>query len=235
MSRILFISIFISVLLPACSNETATRKHLNPAEIYFDYKIRGEEKDSSVTVYLQYRMYGPSGNAILLPEPAKVELDGERLSADSAKLTGAYYEIRKSADAFVGKHSIVFTDINGKEFREEFVYQPVHLKTSLPAVVTRGDLVFEFTGLEDKDYMRVSLVDTSFRSRDINEIDTVQNNKVIISADKLKNVVDGPITVLFYKDAEKPVKNGTRVGGRITLSYGMQREFELKTEPPKSP
>jgi hypothetical protein len=40
----------------------------------------------------------------------------------------------------------------------------------------------------------------------------------------LKN---GPINLQFYKELEKQVKNGTREGGKLSITYGLKREFEL--------
>jgi hypothetical protein len=230
MSR-LIILIAVSILfLTACtSNEIGNSKDVNPDAIFFDYKIRGEEKDSNITVYIQYRMGGPNGTTLVLNEPAKVQLDGEEINIDSAKLTGAFYEIQKPSNSFPGKHTILFTDFNGREYKEEFVYQPFKLKTKIPSTVNRGDLAFDFEGLEAEDYIRVAAVDTAFMSRDIHEIDTVKNNRLIIPEGKLKNLVNGPITLLLSKEIVRSVKNGTKQGGRIVISYGMQREFELKS------
>jgi hypothetical protein len=218
--------VFLSI---ACTNnDTNGKKNVNPDEIYFDYKIRGDEKDSTVTVYIRYRMGGPNGTTLALNEPAKVQLDGEIISVDSAKLAGAFYDIQKPSKSFPGKHTILFTHFDNKEYKEEFEYKPFKLKTKIPAVIDRGDLVFDFEGLEAGDYIRVTAVDTSFMSRDIHEIDTPKNGQLLIPADKLKNLVSGPITLLLSKETERSVKNGTKVGGRIAISYGMQREFELK-------
>lgn len=206
---------------------------MRTSEIYFDYKIRGQENDSTISVYLLYRMGGPNGIALFLDTPATVQLDNEPIPVDSAKLTGAYYEIRKPATGFPGKHTIIFTDRDEKKYKEEFVYQPFKLKTKIPATITRSDLVFDFSGLDAEDYIRVLLTDTAFMSKDIHEIDTVKNNRLVITAEELRNLRDGPITLQFYKETEKPIKNGTRVGGKIAISYGMQREFELKGGPPR--
>ncbi len=227
---IILICLSTFILLISCNDdEIGHSKDVNPDAVFFDYKIRGEEKDSNVTVYIQFRMGGPNGITILLNEPAKVQLDGEEIIADSAKLTGAFYEIQKPSRSFSGKHTILFTDLNGKEYSEEFVYQPFKLKTKIPAIVHRVDLAFDFENLETEDCIRVTATDTSFTSRDINEIDTPKNGRLIIPADKLKNLVNGPITLQLSKETERPVKNGTREGGKIVVSYGLQREFELKT------
>ncbi|MFI5187276.1 MAG: hypothetical protein ACHQF0_11160 [Chitinophagales bacterium] len=222
-------TVFLLFLLTACtSNEIGNSRDVNPDAIFFDYKIRGDEKDKRVTVYIQYRMGGPNGTTLVLNDPAMVQLDGEMIPVDSARLTGAYYEIQKPSDSFAGKHTIMFTDLNQKEYKEDFQYQRFSLKTKIPPIVHRGDLVFDLEGLESEDFVRVTATDTSFTSRDIVEIDTVKNGRLMISSDKLKNLVDGPITLLLSKETEKAVKNGTREGGRIVVSYDLQREFELK-------
>jgi hypothetical protein len=218
--------IFLLIFVPACTNNTTgNKKDVDPDAIFFDYIIRGDEDDSNVTLYLQFRIGGPNGYTLTLKDPAKVELDGEIIPVDSAKLTGAYYEIQKPADSFVGKHTITFTDFNKKEYSQEFEYKPFSLETELDDV-SRGDLVFELEGLDKEDYLHVSATDTSFTSRDIIEIDTVRNGKLIIPAHKLRYLNDGPITLLLSKETQKVIRN--EIHGRITVNYGLKREFELR-------
>lgn len=226
--KLVIILLLPVIFLIACTDNTpAWEKPEKQDGVYFDYKIRGEESDSNVTVYIQYKMGGPGGDAFLLTEPAHVQLDGETIYVDSARLTGAFYEIQKPAYSFVGKHTILFTDENKKEHKEEFEYDPFYLEKELPAVVNRGDLAFDFRGLKKEDHIRISATDTSFMSKDIIEIDTVKNNKLVIPADKLRNLVDGPIVLLVTKETEKMTKDGIR--GRVVVSYGFEREFELIT------
>lgn len=220
----------ISILfLSSCSsNEIGNSKDVNPDAVFFDYEIWVEEGKPDVTVNLQYRMGGPNGTTLVLDEPSKVTLDGEKLELDSAKFSGAYYEVQKPVASFTGKHSIVFTDLNNKEYREEFDFIPFALSPEVPATITRGNLVFYLNGLEPVDYIRVSLTDTSFTSDDINEVDTVKNGRLVISADRLSTLKNGPINLQFYKEFEKPVKNSTKEGGKLSITYGLKREFELK-------
>jgi hypothetical protein len=209
------------------SNEIGNIKDVNPDAIYFDYEIWAEETNPDVTVHLQYRMGGKNGTTLVLDEPSKVLLDGEELKLDSAKVTGAYYEVQKPASSFAGKHTVTFIDLNRKEYKEEFEFVPFMLD-SLSPVMHRGDLVFMFKGLEPVDVIDVALTDTSFTSADINDTATVRNGRLVISAERLSAVVNGPINLQFYKDAVKPIKNGTREGGRILIRYGLRREFELR-------
>lgn len=222
------VSIILTLLLGCTSNEIGNSRDVSPDAIFFDYKIRGDEKDGHITVYVQYRMGGPNGTTLVLNEPARVELDGEVIPADSARLTGAYYEIQKPVDSFLGKHTITFTDLNKKEYKEQFEYRPFELRADIPAIVRRRDLTFDFDGLGTDDFIRVTATDTSFASRDINEIDTLKNGRLVIPASRLKNLVNGPITLLLTHESERSVRNGTREGGRIVVSYSLEREFELR-------
>ena len=104
-----------------------------------------------ITVRLQYRFAGPSGTTLLLENPSKAELDGIAIQADSSKMNGAYYEVTKPVKDFTGQHSIVFTDMKGQQYKEEFNFQPINIKTSIPKVVKRSDLIIDLNGLEPKD------------------------------------------------------------------------------------
>ena len=77
-----------------------------------------------VTVNLQYRMGGRNGTTLVLNEPSKVFFDGEQLKADSAKVTGAFYEVQKPLSSFSGKHVISFTSLDNREYKEEFEFIP---------------------------------------------------------------------------------------------------------------
>lgn len=210
------------------NDEIGNSRDVNPDAVFFDYTIWGEEGREEVTVKLQYRMGGPNGTTLILDEPSKVELDGEPLKLDSAKLTGAYYEIQKPLAGFSGKHSIVFTDVNKKVHKEEFEFIPFTISPKIPDTLKRGELVFNLEGLKPADYIRVVLTDTSFYSEDINEMDSVRNGVLRVSAEKLSALKSGPINLEFFKEIERPVKNKTREGGKIFINYGLKRQFELK-------
>ena len=219
----------LPIFLFSCtSNEIGNSKDVNPDAVYLDYKIWATEEKPEVTVMLQYRFGGPNGTTLVLNKPAQVELDGELIKGDSSRLTGAYYEVLKPLNKFLGKHTIVFTDLNKKKYEEEFNFQPFKLKAEIPAVIKRGELVFELEGLNPVDYIRVFATDTSFPTPGINRVDTVKNGRIIISHADLKNLANGPINLEFYKEDERLVKNATKEGGLISLTYAVKREFELK-------
>ena len=230
MNRLFVLLLYIlSISLAACnSNEIGSSNDVNPDAIYFDYKIWGEEGNDNLTLKLQYRFAGENGTTLLLDEPSKVELDGEILKADSSKLTGVFYEVQKPVASFQGKHTITFTAGNKKQYKESFNFEPISLANPVPATIQRGNLVFEFNGLSREDNVRVLMTDTSYLSEEINRVDTVTNGRLIISKEELIALSNGPVHLEITKEYERPVKNGTREGGRLSISYGLKREFVLE-------
>ena len=225
---ILFI-FFLCLLMAGCNtNDPGDTSAVDPEAIYFDYKIMGDENNEDLTILIQFRFDEPEGPTILLKDPARVELDGEVIKPDSSRLTGAYYEIQKPVSGFEGKHLIKFIDGNGKEYTEEFYFQPLSLVSALPESIKREDLVIELQGLEKEDHVRILLTDTSVWSEGINRVDTVQNGRVLISKNDLGAVVNGPVHLELIRESERPIKQKTQRGGMITVSYGLSRELNLK-------
>jgi len=224
----ILVSISIFSLLSCTSNEIGNSKDVNPDAVFFDYEIWADEGKEDVTVNLQYRMGGKNGTTLVLDEPSKVLLDGEQLKVDSAKVTGAYYETQKPFTSFAGKHTISFTDLNKKEYNEEFEFRPFTLDPNVPSTLNRGDLVFNFKGLDSIDYLSVILTDTSYTSDDINDIDTVRNGRLVITADRLSALINGHINLQFFKEQTLPLKKPTKEGGKFVITYALKRDFELK-------
>lgn len=226
-----FILIATTLLYTACNSKKTGSKDIDPQTIYFDYQVWGDEGTDAVTVMLQYRLAGKNGPTLLLEEPGKVELDGELIKADSSKITGAFYEIQKPVKEFTGKHTIVFTDINLKQYSEEFLFQPFAFVDPLPDSLPRGDITFELEGVEKKNYIRIVLTDTSRQHDGINRVDTVTNGRIIITEKDLRDISNGPVHLELIKEEERKVKNGTPEGGRMSISYGLKREFKLVNPP----
>lgn len=218
------IIVLIALLAVACG-------HRRSGDLYFDYRVSGEEGQDNVTVMLRYQLGGPEGPAVPLPPEARVELDGQPLPADSASLTGTFYEAMITAGAFAGTHHIVYTDADGKQHNEEFVFRPMTLRTPLPEVVTRGDLVIELDGLNAEDFVRVLMVDTSYAGREISRLDTVKNGRILISGQDLATLSDGPVMLELSREENRPLKKSTRRSGRFNSIYTLKREFELQTQP----
>ena len=231
MNRLLSLLLISSTLyFFACNNKKDKNYEPKPEAIYFDYQITGKEGDDNLTVMLQYRDGGEDGDAIAV---GKVILDGEIVTVDSAKMTGFFYELHKPISSFSGKHTIVFTGADQKEYKEEFEFQPVVLVIVVADSIRRNEpgidsIVFVFEGLEFEDYVRVVLTDTSFDNDGINRVDTVVTGHLYITKADLEFLANGPIQLEFILKHERPVKNGTEAGGRLLITYSLKRDFFLK-------
>jgi hypothetical protein len=229
MSRAAVIIFYLLAILNCrCNNSgDVTIKYTDNDPLYFDYKIWGREDQDYITVMLQYRSGSAYGTTRKLKEPSKTELDGIRLGADSSKMSGFFYEQEKPLDSFAGDHVIMFTDSAGKTYRETFVFNPFTVETDIPAVVSRNGLVLQLAGVKPEDLIRIIALDTAFKSRGINDVDTIINGRVMIGRDRLRNLVNGRIHLELYKEEEWPLKNGSSAGGSLSISYGLKREFVL--------
>jgi len=220
---------FILLLVVACTNDkTKRKKTVDPNVIYYDYKVWGDEENSYVTIRLQYFIGEEGGKTVSWEKSGKVEFDGETLQPDSSRMNGFYYEAMIPLENFVGKHSIVFTDNNKKQYKEEFDFSPISLKTEMPPVINRKEFMIGLNGLDSGETVRLLLNDTAYYSRGIDRIDTVQNDSIIITPRDMENLKNGPVYLEIYKEGEWPLKEPGRGGGRLSISYGLKRVFELK-------
>lgn len=84
--------ILVTAGLIACNDIDKVGAQTDLNDIYADYKVFGEEENETVTVLLQFRAGGADGKTIVIKNPGKVTIDGTPLQADSAGVSGAYYE-----------------------------------------------------------------------------------------------------------------------------------------------
>jgi len=209
------------------SNEIGDSRDVDPETIFLDYRLSGEENHDDLTLMLQFRYGGPNGTTLLLGPPSKVELDGREIPGDSSNMTGAFYEVIRPLAEFTGEHTIVFTDARGRKYTERFAFRPLTMRSTLPPTFQRGDLIIELDGLESVDYVRVILNDTSFHSDGINRVATVKFGRVLVSAEDLQALVNGPVHLELYRERDRRLRETPREGGRFSMSYGLRRDFML--------
>ena len=224
--RFLLFSMGFIFCLIACKNRD--KQDVNPEDIFFDYKISAEEGREDATVMLQFRFGDENGTALVLEEPSKITVDGIELKVDSAKLTGAFYELTKPVEAFKGKHTIVFTDSDEKEHKEEFNFEPFTLAAELPEQVKMKPFTLKLKGFPAAPTpIQLVMVDTSHSSLDVNEEILIENGEIEIDETKLANLTKGPVNLEIYREEERAIGNGSKEGGRLLITYSLKRQFEL--------
>ncbi len=238
MSRFFFcLFLGVSFILFSCNNDDSDvnrSREVDPASIYFDYRVMGEEGNDSVTVLLHYRYAGENGSALTLDAPSQVKLDGQLITGDSTKMTGTFYEIQKPLEGFAGKHRIEFIDGDNKKYEEEFSFQPIKLRTEIAETVPRGNIELQLDGVQPGDNIRILMTDTAYASEGIDRTDTVKDGRLLITAEELKQLADGPIQLEIIKESETPVNKATREGGWLSITYRLKREFILGANSSKS-
>jgi hypothetical protein len=228
MRKFVLVLILSASLLFSCKNGRDTGdKKPGEGHIFLDYKVWGDEETNEITVKLQFRSGQIDSPTLVLPASSRVKFDGEIVAADSSKWDGAYYEIRRLVNEFKGQHNIVFTNENGTDHEEKFIFNPFTFKTPAQGPLKRGDLVFEVDGLEEMEEVEVMLSDTSYFGRGVDRLDTIRGGRLAFSKADLGELKNGPIHLEIYREQQKPLKDGRQVIGRLYISYRISREFEL--------
>ena len=216
-------------LLTGCKNDkrAPAGEEGDGPYIYFDYEINGEEGFDKLTVLARFRNGGENDETITLAAPEKVELDGEIFPADSAALSGTYYELNKPVETFAGSHSIAFTDFNGKKYTEKFDFEPLGLATAIADTLYRNNISFEFTGVKENERVKVLMTDTSFVNDGVMKWFTVKNGGIRLALSDLASLANGPIQLELIKEEDREIEKGTLAGGRLRSRYVLRRSFFL--------
>jgi hypothetical protein len=216
----------LAAIVAGCNNRDQTYSKIDYDQVYFDYTITAMEDGDEVTCMFQYKDGGVEGKAIDVA-PAKVELDGKPIDSDSARLSGFFYEAQKPVASFAGKHLVVLHTPN-KKYKTEFEFFPFTLQEELPERLNRKPFIIQLKNFPPTERsVRLLLLDTAFESTGFNDMVPVINGKINIDQFILKSVKDGPINLELYLEEEIPLIQPTKAGGKISITYGLKREFEL--------
>lgn len=213
----------IVVIVSGCTHNDQT---YNTDRIFFDYSVTAEEGSEMVTCKLQFKLNSFTGRAIKIE--GEVELDGQIINADSTEISGFYYEIQKGIDSFIGKHTIVFNTPDKKQYKEEFEFMPFNIENELPEKVSRHPFTIKLNNFPQRETpLRLVMLDTSFASEGINETIGIVKGELVIDQFILKELNNGPIIMEIYREQEMPLKQASKAGGRLAITYSLRREFEL--------
>jgi hypothetical protein len=227
-----YLLVFSLVLLVSCQEREAEQSYdSGPDKIFPDYAIQADEGSGRVTCRFRFRAGGPNGKILALDSPARIELDGQVLQPDSAGLNGVYYEVDTTVTAFAGKHSVVFTGPDKKQYREDFEFHPLGLARELPDTIDRKPFRLQLTGMPVRESpVRLVMTDTAFESDWVNELTGVVKGEVDITVPMLRSLKPGPITLEIYREEDHALMKAPKRGGRMSLLYSLKREFVLRNQ-----
>lgn len=219
----------LGLLFAGCNEEGAApaKNGISARDLYLEYQVWGDEARGQVNVLVQVRRRNNKGPTLRIDPPGFVKLDDEVLHPDSSRMTGIFYETQRPLEAFGGRHTLSVANGRDEPVSETFDYTPFTLVTPLEGRVRRDDLVLKLSGLKAEDRLRVTLVDTVFRTQDINELVPVVGGRLQLTAEQLREVESGPVTLLLFKEEDHPIENPALRGGKMAVTYGLMRAFEL--------
>ena len=213
--------IFIAFITGCDSIEIGDSKDVNQNKIYMDYNISYTQADETVLLNLKYRFAGPAGTTLVLNDASHCEFDGEKLKVDSSDFGGAFYEVQKRFSSFIGKHSIVFADINNKKYENSFDFATFTLTNIPESVPADKDLVISFNGpaLGANDYVEISSVDSdsSFSFRH-----TGPGNSITVPVAELQKQTKKTIAIECTLYRQIPLSQTTSEGGSLKLYYRLK-------------
>lgn len=224
-----FFFLVFSSLLASCkeADKSGANGGGDRRGVFCDYKVWAEEGQDSVTVMLRFLAGDEEGPAQSLPKQASVTLDDRPLQRDSARFTGVYYEAVAPLPSFAGEHRIAVGEPGKKIRTEAFRFEPFSLRHEIPDRIKKQPFVFDLRGLPSSPtVLQLVMADTSFRTNDVNEAVTVENGQLTVTAAHLSALAAGPVTMEIYRVSERALTS-TPAGGRIVVTYGLRRQFEL--------
>lgn len=221
--RLFLIILLFPLILVSCGPDRKT--NIDPADAWFDYMVWGDEESGTITVKLQYHANGPNGENLPLAEGGSVKFDGQPVKSDTAGFNGTYYEVIKPLAEFGGKHTIAVGSAEGTQYKMDFDFPIMTLKTELPKSIKRDSLVLELGGLQAQDTVRLLLTDTSLHGNGIEHLGTFNNGRLVIR--QFRDLKNGPVYLEFIHEKQEPLRL-TRPGGRFSLFYSLKRELMLE-------
>jgi hypothetical protein len=210
-------------MIVACNNSDTVRPaRLTENQLFRYYVINAEEEKEYVTG-VAYFHRNIDQKPVRLEEPAKVELDGTELSADSASGTGTFYEFQEPLEEFEGRHTLTYVNNAGAEVKDVFQFRRFELSGDFDNVVKRSELILLFEGLKEGEWVRIVMTDTSSGSTGLNRKFSIRKSSVDLRQE-INNVVNGPVLLQVSREEDQLLNES----GRISMTYSLKREFILK-------
>jgi hypothetical protein len=213
------INVFTIFVFAACtSNEIGESKDVSQEKIYQDYSVTYTEGNANAEVFCQYRFGGKNGTTLVLNTPSEVSFDGEKLNVDSNNISGAYYKSNKPIANFWGKHKILFTNVDKKQYENSFSFD--NFKVNYPTTAAKNkplQISFETPALGADDYVEINTVDS-----DSSFSITNKGNSIVIPINELKRQKKSDIKFEANLYRNIPLQQNTSEGGKMYMRYTLK-------------
>ncbi|MBS1793081.1 MAG: hypothetical protein JSS81_04460 [Acidobacteria bacterium] len=230
----LLIAIFLSA---GCSwIETVESTKIRQSEIAQHYTVRANRDQTIVSAYFQQ---GNWGKSVDLDAPSRIEDNGRELSQSSLNILGVSYGVR--IDSFEAAHSFVYTNNDGRIFRNELTVEPLEITAEEVAVNRSQETRIALSrAVGDDEKITVSLkseltppagANTNARpKKPVEDYEISLNNEldatrtlIVLKPKNLKNFVIGKAVLTVETSRELPLRQQNPAGGKMSWSYSSTR------------
>ncbi len=234
--KILPFVILIFVSLGCQTMETVESTKIPQAEITQNYVVTATRQNTRIAAYFNQ---GTWGKSVDLDAPSKIEYNGGELPQSSATfLRGTVYEINLNGAQTT--HRFVYTNGDGKIFRNEMSFEPLDISVSEINVSRSQETKIGLSRRVGKDEtITISLESEETRPAsgnsnaapkiskpDAPEYDLVLNNEldenrsaIILKPKNLKTFVTGKAVLRVEVSREFALQQQNPAGGKMRWSY----------------
>lgn len=163
----LFFFVSLIVLTGSCaSNEIGESRDVNQDAVYQLYRVEYDENEKKASLFAQFRFAGEKGTTLVLSDPSKLEFNTALVKVDSSDFNGAFYQSDIPMAKVIGRHHLVFTDLNKKKYENTFSIDSFYL-LEVPATISKNApalIQFRAPALGQDDYIELDSegTDSSF-------------------------------------------------------------------------
>ena len=225
----LFYFFFLMVLTGSCaSNEIGESRDVNQETIYQQYRVEYDENDKKASLFAQFRFAGEKGTTLILSDPSKLEFNTAVVKVDSSDFSGAFYRLEFPREKVMGRHTLVYTDLNQKKYENTFSIDSFYL-LDVPATISKKApalIRFKAPALQQDDYIELDSegTDSSFS---VKKTSANPGEYITIPVAELQRQTKSEIWVVPTLYRTTRLQQQTKEGGEIITRQTL-RPVQLK-------
>jgi hypothetical protein len=220
------------LIIAGCRDQAGYRED----ELFMDYQVTGEEGADQVSVLVQFRERNSYGPTVELRPGSGIKLDGKRLELNKGTRNGPIYIASLPVHEFTGGHQLVYTDLKGRDWKQEFIFSVFTLvgDSVLSRPIDSAGFILTLKGRPPLKKIRVLMTDTSYAGEEIDKTVAVNNNRVQIKKNDLKELRPGPVQLELVAEQHKTIERKGQTSGTLSVAYTLRREFHWEALPDSS-
>ena len=230
--KLLPFCILIFVCLGCATMETVESTKIPQSEIRQTYVVTATREKTQITAYFNQ---GSWGKSVDLDAPSKIEHNGAELPQNSVTfLTGTIYT--KQSNGTETNHKFVYTNNDGKVFRNEMSFAPINLVTENIVISRSQETKIQLSrtvGADEKVSISLNSLEkrpdsdnSNAANKNAPDFDLGLNNElddsraaIILKPKNLKKFVNGKVTLTVEISREQSLQQQTEAGGTMTWRY----------------